>query len=491
VTPQELLRTSEAELPVRENVHGKEVDRLRDREGALTKSNEKDSLTRLAGLLSVILGSTLFLVLGFSLERSSRSGSCDFESVYYHARILVQHQDPYVESPAIFRQLQTGGFLDPKLVNPTSVPGHSSVYPPTALFLASPLALLTWQPAHMIWLVCIAAGLVVSAAMIWWVGAQHAPFLSGILIGFTLANSSTLLFEANAAGIAVGCCIVAVIFIIKCKFPFVAALCLAVSLCVKPHDAFLVWAYLLLAGGVYRRRALQALVLTLVIAVPAIGWVSSVSPHWRQEMASNISSISSPGGVNDPGPKSATSHVTDAAVNIQTVFAVIEDQPQFYNTASYVLCAILFLILIRATMRQQTTEQSIWLPIAVVATLTMLPVYHRHHDAKLLLLAVPACAFLWAQGRTVGRLSALVTLAAMMLVGDFPRVILAHLEKDQIYSAESMTNKVRMILFVRPAPIALLVMTLFFLWVCVHPDLHCPELSTSNGSEETVVQVGD
>ena len=37
-------------------------------------------------------------------------------------------------------------------------------------------------------------------------------------------------------------------------------MCLAISLMLKPHDAGLVWLYFLLAGGIYRKRALQALV---------------------------------------------------------------------------------------------------------------------------------------------------------------------------------------------------------------------------------------
>jgi len=57
-------------------------------------------------------------------------------------------------------------------------------------------------------------------------------------------------------------------------------LCLVVSLALKPHDAALIWLFFLLAGGTYRKRALQTLALFLVFAVPTVLWVTWLSPHW-------------------------------------------------------------------------------------------------------------------------------------------------------------------------------------------------------------------
>ena len=57
----------------------------------------------------------------------------------------------------------------------------------------------------------------------------------------------------------------------------------------------------------------------------------------------------------------------------------------------------------------------------------MLPVYHRPYDAKLLLLAVPACAALWAQGGVRRWLGLVTTSAAILVTSDFPSALLVAL----------------------------------------------------------------
>ena len=46
-------------------------------------------------------------------------------------------------------------------------------------------------------------GLIVSGLLLWNIAADFAPLLSGMLIGFLLANSEGLLFQGNVAGIVV------------------------------------------------------------------------------------------------------------------------------------------------------------------------------------------------------------------------------------------------------------------------------------------------
>jgi len=99
----------------------------------------------------------------------------------------------------------------------------------------------------------------------------------------------------------------------------------------------------------------------------------------------------------------------------------------------------------------------------------MLPVYHRHHDARLLLLAVPACAVLWAERYFAGRIGILIAFLAIALTGDIPRAILENLEAGHRFAASDLGSKVQMIVFNRPAALALLIMTLFFLWLYTRP----------------------
>jgi len=85
------------------------------------------------------------------------------------------------------------------------------------------------------------------------------------------------------------------------RFALVGVLCLAASLAIKPHDVGLVWLYFLLAGGVYRKRALQSLLITAVLGLSAFLWVSHVAPHWIGDWNSNLIATSSYGGINGPG----------------------------------------------------------------------------------------------------------------------------------------------------------------------------------------------
>jgi len=423
-----------------------------------TKSSE-----RLVGLACVLVGATFFVVLGFVLARTSPNGSCDFEPVYYHSRVLIEHNDPYFETNSNYAQLNAGGFLNPNSLTPVDQIQIPCVYPPTALVVAAPLALLKWHAADLIWMSLSAASIVVAALLIWSAAADYSPTLAGVLIGFILINSITVLFEGNAAALAVGLSVIALALFLKQRLELLGLICLAISLCLKPHDGAFVWLFLFLSGGTLRRRAWETVSTFLLLSLPAVLWVSSFSPHWPQEMRANMASISGIGGVNNPGPTSTTSHITNSAINLQTVFSVVVDRPSFYNPASYFVCGIILLCFGWAIIRDRGSAERQWLGIAIISALAMLPVYHRHHDARMLLLAIPACALLWRRRDTLGKIGTLITFMAISITGDIPRAILDRLESGYQFNAADLPAKLEMIIFTRPAPLVLLMMTVVFL----------------------------
>ncbi len=83
----------------------------------------------------------------------------------------------------------------------------------------------------------------------------------------------------------------------------------------------------------------------------------------------------------------------------------------------------------------------------------MLPVYHRDYDARPLLLAVPACALFWCEGR--GKWIALILSAiAITATAKLPFAFLAlALAKTAPYFLAQL------------APLSLLALGLFYLWV--------------------------
>lgn len=412
----------------------------------------------------------MFILLGFALARTSPNGSCDFEPVYYHARALIERQDPYIETHSRYMQFKADGFLNPIMITPADQIEIPCVYPPTALFVAAPLALLKWHAANLIWMSLSAASMVIAALLMWSAATEYSPTLAGFLVGFILINSVTVLFEANAAALAIGLSVIAFALFFKRRLEILGIICLATSLCLKPHDGIFVWLFLFLCGGVFRRRAWQTFAVFVILSLPAVLWVSHFSPHWLQEMGANIASISVPGGVNDPGPTSTTSHMTNSAINLQTVFSVIVDRPSFYNPTTYIVCTVILLCFAWANLRNLDSKERILLGTAMISALAMLPVYHRHHDARMLLLAVPACALLWSRKGAVGKIGTLIAFLAMAITGDIPRAILDRLEEGHKFNALDLTAKLKMIIFTRPAPLLLLLMAVFFLVLYMGSD---------------------
>ena len=144
-------------------------------------------------------------------------------------------------------------------------------------------------------------------------------------------------------------------------------------------------------GVANRKRALRTLLLTAVLALPFILWVSAVSPHWVHEMSANLSAHSATGDDSDPGPRGVIAWTHGAQlINLQTVLSVFHDDPRFYNPGSYLVCGLLLILWVVAVLRSRPTPENAWLALASVAALTMLPTYHRQQDTRLLILIIPA-----------------------------------------------------------------------------------------------------
>jgi hypothetical protein len=95
----------------------------------------------------------------------------------------------------------------------------------------------------------------------------------------------------------------------------------------------------------------------------------------------------------------------------------------------------------------------------------MLPVYHRIYDAKLIMLAVPACALLWAEGRRAGRIAVAITSAGILLSADltWSTILGALIQLHLLTTAEPTRLIAAVVAF--PLPLALLAMATFYLCI--------------------------
>jgi hypothetical protein len=410
------------------------------------------------GLYFLLIGSLAFLLLGLAMEPVVSAPLTDFRGLYYPARCLLQHHDPYTESEVLRVYRAEGGDHPSDTKEPRQV-ATQNPYPPTAFTFTVPLAMLPWGLAHIFWIAITAGSLIFASFLIWNLGADYAPVFSGALIGFLLANSEFLIITGNAAGIVISLCAVAVWCFLRERFIPAGVLCFAASLAIKPQVAGLVWLYFLLAGGVCRKRALQTLLVTIAISLPAVFLVWLTAPHWMQEMQANILVYSGHGSLNDPrfaamGP--------EGIIDLQSVLSLFRNDPRFYNLASYLICVPLLLAWAFVTLRSLPSSKRTWLALAAIAPLTLLPVYHRQIDAKLLLLTVPACALLWAEGGRIGKFAALVNAAGVVVTGDLSWVIALGVIHSLRLSTLGHLGQIEKIL---PVPPILLAMSVFYLWV--------------------------
>jgi hypothetical protein len=298
-----------------------------------------------------------------------------------------------------------------------------------------------------------------------------------------LANSEIVFFGGNTAGIAVCLCLVAVWCFLQERFVSAGILCMALSLAIKPHDSGFVWLYFLLAGGVYRKRALQSLIVTIVMGLSALLWVSLVAPRWVRDWRTNMSAISVHGGINDAGPASSVGfHNLGPVIDMQSVISVFRDDPRIYNSTSYLICGALLFVWSIATLRARFSKARAWLALAAVVPLTMLVTYHRPWDAKLLLLTVPACAMLWAEGGPKRWLACLISTATLVAVGDIPMAVYLVPTRNIHNSATGLSGQILTVLTARPIPLVLLIMGVFYLWVYVR---RTPGLEASTGSKSS------
>ncbi len=152
-------------------------------------------------------------------------------------------------------------------------------------------------------------------------------------------------------------------------------------------------------------------------------------------------------------------------IDLQTVVSVFRNDPRIYNPITYATCGSLLLIWIVIAMRSRSTSSNHYLALAAVAAFSMLPVYHRPHDAKLLLLTLPACAMLLSEGGVIGRIALFLNSAAIVLTSDLPLALLAQLTKGLHLSTENLQAKLMTILLGRPMPMILLALGIFYLWV--------------------------
>lgn len=420
---------------------------------------QKDGLTLLG------LGLAVFLLLGFALESTGGNALIDFKVLYYSTRCLLHGGDPYNAAAiaGVVRAESAQPVTDPVQFEVMTHP----IYLPTALLVTAPLALMGWGVAHMLWLMAIAAGLALAAYEAWRGAAEWAPAASGALLGLLLVNCSLLLLLANAAGVAVALCVTAVCWFARGERRWLGVACLTASLMLKPHDAGLVWLALVLAGGAYRRRALETLAATAALGTAALAWVWMTAPQWLGELRMNLSGDTAFGKLNDPAEATLATKNPNMVIDLQAALSIFWQDARVYNAVALGIGCVLLAVWAWAAMRLARRGDGLWLSLAAAAPLALLVTYHRPHDAPLLMLAMPGCAMAAARRDALGWAALAATAAAFLMTGTIPLALLVDAASTLHIDTASVSGKVLTMLATRPASVALTAAALAMLAVLV------------------------
>lgn len=416
------------------------------------------------GMILFLLACVVVWIMGLLYSNEM----ADSRTFYIGTQCLLRHQNPWNQQQMIQAFNEAATITgSPTWKTQDSLIGLTLfVYIPNSCLFMAPLAMLPWSAASLLLMALMCNSLILSAFLAARARLVDAPALCFPVSAALLLVSCFVPAVGNIAALVVGMCVFAVYAILQNKWAFCSVLALAVALLLKPQDAGMIWLFFLLAGGIYRKRALQSLLCCVLLSLPGVLWANHVVPTWRAELAHNVAIADAHGGQSDPRPDSIA-NTGIVITSLQTVVSFFVREPRIYNAISLLICAPLFALWAYTTVRGKMTVERAWLGLAAIVPLSVLPVYHRTYDAKLIFLLVPACAILWKQGGRQSRIAVGLLVATAVLDMELPWY-LQWVQADFSPAALStFGGKILTIAIARHAALCLLLTGGYFLWIYV------------------------
>ncbi len=412
-------------------------------------------------LVLFIVSSVIAAGMGCFILRD-RPGGIDYMMIHAALRSMIEHRDPYRTSVMDAEWMRDGGRLP--INQETGKMEHIPPFPyPPTLAILMPFSELSWKASHIIWMGTLILVLSIASYLLWRMCVQFAPNLSFLLLALSLGTGSVFFASGNPAGMAIGLCLIGCWCIINEQVPWLGVVCLAAGLLIKPHDVLLVWVCFLAAGGLLRRRALQTLVVTMLLALPGIWRITQISPGWPSELRANLAALSARGEIDDPRPEAYSDHTAGVMINLQAGVSLFDDNERVYNGMTFLVCGAMILVWLREIVRDRQAERHIWYSLAVAAPITMLISYHRSYDAKLLLICLPALLQLWSRRGVNGRIAFLLLATSIGLINEVTISFLNSLTQGLPVHRSGLSRYTPLVVLAHPISFTLLAMSLFTL----------------------------
>jgi hypothetical protein len=416
--------------------------------------------------LVLSLSALVFFAVGAA--RVSRSSN-DFVPVYTGARCLLHGCNPYDTSQLEEQFFQGGGHAAELPSWDIDVP----VYPPSTFLVLSPVALLPFPVARLLWFLLSACLFVTSAALIVSLCPRSHRWPATALVSIVLASSGILLVLGQPAILTISLVIMGSYFFLRGRLLPLGALLLMLSLAVKPQIGGLIVLYLLLQR-IQWRYALLALAgaLALLLSAVLILHERPRSADWLTTLRANLSGTLSPGGSADPRPANQQA-IGD--INLQALTSIFFTDARRFNPVAYALFVALLATWITAVLRAHAGPDIHFLALAGLSILSLTPVYHRFYDTRLLLLTIPAVVIIFQKRRVLGvwiaALTVLATISVQYRVQDY---LLQHAQFQSI-----LKNKFLFVLLLRQQNLELLILFCLYLVAIVSIRFTAPAMEPS------------
>ncbi|WP_158615413.1 glycosyltransferase family 87 protein [Acidipila sp. EB88] len=428
------------------------------------------------GCLLMIVALLFFLCRGYDDERTVLQLR-DFKQPYSSARCLLKGCNPYSEAETEAAFVQAGGDnSDVRVFEP-----YSALYPPFSFAVLAPVAALPYPVAARVWMAFVAVSFSAAVVLTAELCLSFASVVSLVPLALMTATSTILLMLGQISGPVISLCIIGLWCLIRGRATWLAVVCLSLAAVLKPHDAALLILYLPFAGRTWRRAFVAIAVACVVVVAAGTYWCAHTpaAAHWLQDLQTNLRGNSSAGAVNDPhrGYFEAVN-----MANLQALLAPAFPAVAVYNRLALGITALLLAFWSVPAIRMVNSRAKHVLALGGLACITLLPIYHRQYDTRILLVlsASAAMLLLW-RARTWGVAALLLVFVGYVLTAHqyLNRLTLGH------HPAIAQASTLKTILLYRPLPLIELTLAIFFVaafWAAYRA-------STRRGAEPLLVEI--
>jgi len=365
---------------------------------------------RMILLVLMFLFTCEFIVRGPLRFLSQGSEFNDFVSPLVQSRIFVGGNDPYDPFELIRfwpKETQPPTFLRKDVQEGTAVSkdGVPSPYPPTCFALLSPISVLPW---HFAKLLCLTTNCICVLILIYLLlslsrlraASSRAYLFVALTLGFaplhTALASGNLILPVCAAGVGA-------IWCSNRRYATAAGALLVIATCLKPPVGIV-----FLVHNMLRRRWRESMVgigLSGIIAgATALRmWFGHV--NWIGSYSKNIHDMFALGAIND---FTTLNPLRFHLLNLQMLAYLLSDNRRLAMIGSWLVVLGLLAWLMTVKRHEHETEL---LELSALATIALLPVYHRFTDGILLIL--PLC---WAIATDDHQLQKITRVVLLLLL---------------------------------------------------------------------------